>query len=112
MNAPTTRGQAIRAKCKDCIYDPEAGGTWTEQVACCTSLDCPLWRFRPLSRNAPEWLRSRDPADLPKGWTGLAHDEALKVLRAGTGDNANGSPVQAIRGARAPSAMQHQGGTR
>ena len=43
--------QAIRAKCKDCIYDPLAGGTWLEQVAQCSIKDCPLWDFRPMPKS-------------------------------------------------------------
>jgi len=43
--------QAIRAKCKECIYDPfGGGGTWIEQVEGCTSYSCPLFELRPLSR--------------------------------------------------------------
>jgi hypothetical protein len=41
---------AINAMCRACIYDPAAGfGTWRQQVQVCTSLDCPLWEFRPVS---------------------------------------------------------------
>lgn len=40
---------AINAKCRECIYDPEAGrGTWRQQVAACTSTRCPLFPVRPL----------------------------------------------------------------
>ena len=38
---------AIDLKCKDCIYDPLAGGTWRQQVEECTAKDCPLWGLRP-----------------------------------------------------------------
>lgn len=42
--------KCIEAKCKDCIYDPAAGGTWREQVELCTSeKTCPLWPVRPLT---------------------------------------------------------------
>lgn len=41
--------EAIAAKCKDCIYDPLAGGTWRQQTEECNIQDCPLWEFRPLS---------------------------------------------------------------
>jgi len=81
MNAPKTRGAAIAGKCKDCIHDPAAAGTWREQVAVCSAIDCPLWRFRALPRNAPPWIASRDPADLPEGWASLHHDEAIRRLR-------------------------------
>lgn len=44
-----SRKKAINDKCKECIYDPHSGmGTWREQVAACTSYNCPLYKFRPL----------------------------------------------------------------
>jgi hypothetical protein len=39
---------AIDAKCKDCSYDRQAGGTWREQVAACSCPRCPLHPLRPL----------------------------------------------------------------
>ena len=40
---------AIDAKCKSCIHDPESGnGGWREQVAACSSGNCPLHPVRPL----------------------------------------------------------------
>ena len=42
---------AIRAKCKDCIYDEKNVGTWRQQVQGCTSTDCPLYPLRPLSQS-------------------------------------------------------------
>jgi hypothetical protein len=48
MIAPKrTRQQAINAKCKDCIYDHLAGGTWRDQVERCGGTDCPLYPHRP-----------------------------------------------------------------
>ena len=47
-----TRQQAINAKCKDCIYDPLAGGTWLAQVAACTFTDCPLFPYRPRPKGS------------------------------------------------------------
>lgn len=41
--------KCIEAKCKDCTYDPLAGGTWREQVEECTVRSCPLWEVRPLT---------------------------------------------------------------
>ena len=42
---------AINAKCKECIYDPIAGGgAWRQQVTECTSATCSLFEVRPLSR--------------------------------------------------------------
>ena len=42
---------AINAKCKECIYDPIAGGgKWRHQVSECTSVTCPLFEVRPTSK--------------------------------------------------------------
>jgi hypothetical protein len=41
--------KCIEEKCKDCIYDPLAGGTWREQVESCRSTKCPLWAVRPIT---------------------------------------------------------------
>jgi hypothetical protein len=43
---PSLRG-AINAQCKQCVYDPMAGGTWREQVADCRGFTCPLYPVRP-----------------------------------------------------------------
>jgi hypothetical protein len=44
----------INAKCRECIYDPIAGGgTWRQQVEACTSTNCPLWPVRPVSATVP-----------------------------------------------------------
>jgi hypothetical protein len=51
----------INAKCKDCIYDKYAGGTWREQVEACTLTTCGLWPFRPKS--ASKKPRAEEPAD-------------------------------------------------
>lgn len=41
---------AINAKCKECIYDPLAGGgSWKKQVTACTSPNCPLFEVRPMA---------------------------------------------------------------
>jgi len=44
-----TPQQAINAKCKDCIYDDQAGGTWREQTEGCEISSCPLYELRPVS---------------------------------------------------------------
>ena len=107
MNAPKTRSAAIAAKCKDCIHDPAASGNWKEQASACPCIDCPLWRFRPVSRTAPAWIKSHDPADLPDGWTSLHHDEAIRCLRATSRDNAEREAPARSDSTRAPLAMQH-----
>jgi hypothetical protein len=48
MSRPSLRA-AIDAMCKSCIYDPGNGnGAWREQVAGCSSGNCPLHSVRPL----------------------------------------------------------------
>ena len=44
-----TRGKAIHAFCKECIYDPKSEGTWRQQVEACPATNCPLYEFRPIS---------------------------------------------------------------
>jgi hypothetical protein len=44
-----SRTKAINEKCKDCIYDHAAPGTWREQVELCTSQSCALWQHRPIT---------------------------------------------------------------
>ncbi len=46
-----TRQQAINAKCKDCIYDDMADGTWRMQVEQCELTACALYPYRPKSRS-------------------------------------------------------------
>jgi hypothetical protein len=96
MTAPKTRGAAIAAKCKNCMHDPVAAGTWREQVAACQCTDCSLWRFRPVQDglSSPIWIKSHDPADLPEGWTRLEQSEAVRRMRQWTADGANARLVQ------------------
>ena len=44
-----TRQQAIDAHCKDCNFDDQDIGTWRSQIESCTSPDCPLYEYRPLT---------------------------------------------------------------
>ena len=61
--------KAIDDKCKDCIYDPQCGGGyWREQVAQCSSVDCPLWPIRAASSGGPWANPPRDRSRLPPGW--------------------------------------------
>lgn len=45
------RAAAVNAMCCECIYDPEAlgCGSWRKQVEDCTSLNCPLYPYRPVT---------------------------------------------------------------
>jgi len=45
--------KAINEKCKDCIFDPLAGGKWKQQVTLCTVTSCPLYTVRPVTGNIP-----------------------------------------------------------
>lgn len=86
-----TRSHAINAYCRSCIYDPRAAGTWREQVAICQCVDCPLWTYRPLPRNTPAWITSRNPLDLADTFSTRYHDVAIAVLRGKTDAAANGA---------------------
>jgi len=45
--------KAINDKCKECIYDPIAGGgTWRQQVESCISANCALHPLRPTAKSA------------------------------------------------------------
>lgn len=101
-----TRGQAIAAFCRQCIGDPGAAGTWREQVAICACRDCPLWRFRPLPRNAPAWIASRKAADMPAGFHRVMHDAAIARLRGNIDASTNGARVL-----HAPLSYRHRGAT-
>ena len=46
-----TRQKAIDAKCKDCIFDKYAEGTWRMQVEQCELTGCALHPYRPVSRS-------------------------------------------------------------
>ena len=41
--------KAINAKCRDCIFDDLAAGTWLQQVTLCSSPKCQLYGVRPKS---------------------------------------------------------------
>ena len=45
--------RSINAFCRSCIYDSREPGAWRQQVAACTSPDCPLYAVRPKSRAKP-----------------------------------------------------------
>lgn len=77
---PATRNEAIAAKCRDCIFDSEAAGTWRQQVTVCPSTDCALWRFRPLAEGIAPWFKARSPSALPDGWQRLPQAWAIRSL--------------------------------
>jgi len=75
-----TRQAAIKDYCRSCICDEENGGRWTEQTALCSTIECPLWRFRPVPRTAANWVKARDPEQLPADWNPLDHAKAVHCL--------------------------------
>lgn len=44
----TSFRERINNKCKECIYDPQAMGTWRKQVENCSSPNCQLYAVRPV----------------------------------------------------------------
>jgi hypothetical protein len=46
-----TRQQAINAKCRNCIFDDLANGTWRMQTEACELTGCALHPYRPKSRS-------------------------------------------------------------
>ncbi len=56
-----SRTKAINEKCKDCIYDPAAPGSWRSQTENCRSeTTCALWPYRPITI---ETMNARRKAD-------------------------------------------------
>lgn len=47
-NKPKLR-EKIDAKCKECLWDASAEGTWRQQVENCSSYTCPIYPVRPTS---------------------------------------------------------------
>ena len=68
--------KAINDKCKDCIYDPLAGGTWREQVAQCSCVTCPLWTLRPEPSSGPFHGAPRNPEAVSREWIKASHGMA------------------------------------
>lgn len=62
---------AINAKCRDCIYDPLAGGTWRAQTEACVDETCGLWPYRPRRTK-----RAEDSAELAEKTEPEAEEEA------------------------------------
>ncbi len=42
--------KCINENCKICIYDPNAAGTWRQQVTLCTVTSCALYPVRPVTK--------------------------------------------------------------
>lgn len=51
LRSKSGRAAAVNAMCCECIYDPDAAGcgSWRKQVEDCTSYNCPVYNFRPVT---------------------------------------------------------------
>ena len=57
--------KCINEKCRDCIYDSIAPGTWLQQVFLCSVKSCALYDARPKpTRPIPESVLSYYGVDL------------------------------------------------
>lgn len=82
----TSLRKAVNAKCKCCIYDDLAAGTWLQQVTFCSVDLCPLYEVRPKTRSPiPESVLSYYGID-------LGHSQAIEgeSVPAGTSINSEG----------------------
>ena len=70
---------AVDRKCRDCIYDRAAPGTWREQVAQCSANRCPLWAVRPAPSGGPFANPPRDCATVTREWLAKPIGEALSA---------------------------------
>lgn len=68
--------KAIDEKCRDCIHDSAAPGTWREQVAQCSCIRCPLWPYRPAPSGGPFANPPRLPEGVDPEWVKKAVGEA------------------------------------
>ena len=59
-----TRQQAINEKCRECIYDEFADGTWRMQVEACELTACALYPYRPVSRSKMPDMADSVPVQL------------------------------------------------
>ncbi len=42
--------KCVNDNCRSCIYDPQAAGTWRQQVTLCTVKNCALYPVRPVTK--------------------------------------------------------------
>jgi hypothetical protein len=66
--------QAVNEKCADCCHDPLDKGTRAQQIAACTSSDCPLHSVRPITATTL-------PASLLRHW-GIKRSDLCERARA------------------------------
>ena len=65
---------AVEAKCRECIFDPDSSGTWREQVRDCTSPACPLYALRPQPIRVVRDASKRPNMDPCQPFYELGHD--------------------------------------
>jgi hypothetical protein len=72
---------AIDAHCRSCIHDPRCGGgTWREQVAQCSAVNCALWPVRAAPGSGPFADPPRDPATVTQEWLRAPTGKAVSAL--------------------------------
>ena len=42
--------KCVNDKCRSCIYDKQAAGTWRQQVTLCSVKNCALYPVRPVTK--------------------------------------------------------------
>jgi len=57
FKAKGTLGNAVKANCIDCIYDPLSPGSYLKQTTNCTVTLCALHPYRPLDKSAKDKLK-------------------------------------------------------
>lgn len=93
---------AINDKCRDCIADPAAPGTWREQVAQCSSIRCPLWPYRPEPTSGPFVGCPRDPETVSREWLRKPIGEAISRYPLGELTKAVSIQGSALRRRKGP----------
>lgn len=78
-----SRAAAINSKCRDCIHDDHAPGSWRAQVAQCAAVGCPLWPWRPAPRSGPFASPPRDPENVTPEWRRASVGSAFSALAEG-----------------------------
>jgi len=58
--------KAVNDKCKECIYDPKAGGTWKSQTESCPSTTCPIHPYRPVTAETAR-IRAKEKKAIKNG---------------------------------------------
>ena len=50
MNKKPNLRKCVNEKCRSCIFDPQAAGTWRQQVTLCSVKNCALYPVRPVTK--------------------------------------------------------------